>query len=299
MMEQDEGKAFYEDFSSDQIKQTPNKLTNMKKILIIAAISAIIILAIILILILTQNKKKQSKLGSITCIYSVNSLSEMTQIISDEYKKNSKFDIVVEDKIIPYNKQYKFLKEGENIVKYELYEDIPVAKMFKNISALISVELNTDNNLKILSIESAFENCENLVHFGMKGFNTDKIQSLSKIFYGCKQLDYNLEGFNALNIKDISYILAETSISTFDFSKINTDNVVNMSHMFYKCDSLTNVIIENANIEKVEDMSYMFAFCESLTNLNFKGINTEKVKDMSHIFQNCLSLTSLNIDNFN
>ena len=114
---EEEGKEFYEDFTSDQIKEIPTN--NMKKYLIIAAISAIIILSIIIILLVLFNKKKSKSLGTISCIYFIKSSSEMSSIISDEYEKESKFDIVIEDKAIPYNKKYQFSKDGDNTVIFE------------------------------------------------------------------------------------------------------------------------------------------------------------------------------------
>ena len=216
-------------------------------------------------------------------------------IISNDYIKKSKFGIYIDDKLIQYSKAYKFSKIGNYIIKFELYEDISLDNMFKDITALVSIDFQSDKNLKILSMGSTFENCKNLNIFDIKGFNTEKVQSLKKLFYGTKISSLSLEQFNTINVKDMSFMMAESDISSFNFSLFDTSNVVNMSYMFYNCESLANIDIEKINMTKVEDMSYMFAKSESLIYLNFREADTSHVKDMSHLFSNCNSLISLDI----
>ena len=55
--------------------------------------------------------------------------------------------------------------------------------MFKEISSLLSVEMFTNKNAKIKSIESAFEDCISLNSFNITGFDVSQIKSLRKIFY--------------------------------------------------------------------------------------------------------------------
>ena len=57
--------------------------------------------------------------------------------------------------------------------------------------------------------------------------------------------------------------------------------------MFYNCESLKELSIENYNTNNVIEMFDMFNGCLTLTNLNMEKINTEKVKDMKRMFLNC------------
>ena len=127
-------------------------------------------------------------MGTISCIYEIKDISKDTIILSNDFQKISKFEIFIDNKSIQYMKFYLFPQTGENEVKFELYEDISIDSMFKDVSALISVKMITKNNLKILSMESTFENCENLKSIDIQGFNTENIQSMKKTFYGCKKL---------------------------------------------------------------------------------------------------------------
>ena len=99
--------------------------------------------------------------------------------------------------------------------------------MFKNIQRLISVKLNTNKNLKILSLENTFENCENLEEFNIEGFNTENIQSMKKTFFGCKKFTTNnLYQLNTKNINDMSFMFAESGVTNIDLSKYDTSNVI-------------------------------------------------------------------------
>ena len=85
-------------------------------------------------------------------------------------------------------------------------------------------------------------------------------------------------------------------------------NLTKTNHMFYYCESLTNLNFSDFNAENVTNMSYMFYYGSSLTNLNFSNFNTQNdlssfntqnVTNMSNMFSNCTSLTNLNLSNFN
>ena len=80
--------------------------------------------------------------------------------------------------------------------------------MFKGIKSLLMVEMNTNNNIKINSIESAFESCTNFFSFNITGFDTSQLKSLNKIFY--ETMISSLDGFNidTKNIQDFSYFFA-------------------------------------------------------------------------------------------
>ena len=107
-------------------------------------------------------------------------------ILSDDYQKKSYFEIFINDEKIPYTKNHKFQNIGNYIVKYKLYEEINIDNMFKNISSLISINLASDRELLILSMQNTFENCVNLEDFIIEGFNLDNIISLKNLFLDVK-----------------------------------------------------------------------------------------------------------------
>ena len=205
-----------------------------------------------------DNKKDDEKiiyLGEITCKYSINSIEEEIQILSEEYNKTNDFDIYYNNTIIvEFSKKIQFNETGIIPIKYALKEDINMEKMFKNISSLISITLTSDNSIKLISIESAFENCINLESFTMSGIITTELTSLKKLFYNTKIS--SLSGFtiNSKKITDMSYLFSNTKLTSLDLSNLQTNKVINMSNMFSNSVSLEKLSIKNFDISNAVDI---------------------------------------------
>ena len=184
MMEEEN--PFFNDFSSEEINQ-PKKFSPklLKELIILGAILVLItvlIITIIFSLKSSTNIKRRKLLWTIYCIYDIKEISKETIILSNDFQKITNFDIFIGDRTISFSNFYLFPQTGENELKFELYEDISINNMFKDVSALISVKMRTQNNLKILSMESSFENCYNLKVIDIRGFNNEKNSVTKKDF---------------------------------------------------------------------------------------------------------------------
>ena len=73
-----------------------------------------------------------------------------------------------------------------------------------------------------------------------------------------------------------------------------------ISSMFYNCTSLVTLYINKFNATKIEKLSYLFYNCTKMANLNLFPIYfpNEEIIDMKGIFQNCESLVSLKYSKF-
>jgi len=159
--------------SEERLTQT--KKNNLKKYLIIGGSALVILILVIIIIILIINSSKSEDddedidppktdpIGEIICKYDVDTTKNKTEIIGAEFIKKSVFDIFVDDELIQYTREVNFSIIGLHQVKFILYENLNMDYMFKNIKALISIEMNSTSNLNadILSMESTFENCYN------------------------------------------------------------------------------------------------------------------------------------------
>ena len=97
--------------------------------------------------------------GEIKCLYKIIEISSVTQLLSKEFKKNSKMDILINGtRLNNFVYNYTFTKTGEYQVRFVFYDKIKMDKMFKDISNLISAEMISKKKLKIISMENAFEN---------------------------------------------------------------------------------------------------------------------------------------------
>ena len=200
------------DFSSSNlgIKKKGMSLSLSKRI-IIGAVSLLVILVIIILLIIFLGKSKSSKkpsdddlaeIGIISCIYDINPDVKETKILGEEFTKTSNFYMFINGNKIKFSKVYEFTTFGYTNIEFKFYENLNISYMFKGINSLISVDMKSENDTKIISMNEAFENCENLESFSIKGFNTQELKSLKKLFYKTNLNKLQLTDFNTENVED-------------------------------------------------------------------------------------------------
>ena len=217
-----------------------------------------------------------------------------------------------------------------------------MSAMFSGCSSLTSLNVRSFNTSNVTNMSYMFNNCSSLtsldIHTQGDIFNVSKVTDMSYMLYGLsKMTELNMEGFNALNLTNITYFFGRnyyamlgryssgvsvnmknfnapklTSLSylfgTFNISmnikEINLkgasfQNVTNMSYMFYNCTGLTSLDLSGINAPNVTNMTYMFSGCSSLTSLDVSDFNTTNVTNMSYMYDGCSKLTSLNLAEFN
>ena len=89
------------------------------------------------------------------------------------------------------------------------------------------------------------------------------------------------------------------SLMALDLNNFDTRNVTDMCRMFNDCKSLKSLDVSRFDTRNVTDMSYMFYGCEILKKLDVGKFKTDKVKDMSGMFSGCKKLKNLNVSRFN
>lgn len=88
---------------------------------------------------------------------------------------------------------------------------------------------------------------------------------------------------------------AQTDIKS---AKIKVTGMTDASYMFYGCDSLKEVDLEEFETGHVTDMTGMFAYCRELADVNVGGFDTGNVTDMAGMFKGCAQLTKLDLSSF-
>ena len=251
-----------------------------------------------------DNKKEENieKYGVINSIFDIDDISKEYSLLGEEFNQTNIGIFINNEKINSTN--YKFTKKGENSVIYKLYEkELSMDNMFKDISNLIKVEMNSDKDISITSMISSFENCKDLRQFSIQGFLTNSLKSMKKLFYNSHINYINITNFDTKNVEDMSYMFAYTDFDNFDFNEkatyINTENVKTMSHLFYGCENLQRIDISSFKTSNVVNMSGMFRGCISISELDLSNLNINLVEDISFMFYDMQSLKELKIDKFN
>ncbi len=184
---------------------------------------------------------------------------------------------------------------GENIKAPYNSKDL-----FKNLSALTSINFSAFSTSNVTNMYSMFAGCNNLTSLNLSNFNTTKVTNMYCMFVGCKNLtSLDLSNFNTSNVTKIDSMFGEClKLKSLDISNFNTSNVTYMNFMFSRCESLTSLNVSNFDTSKVTYMNGMFNGCINLTSLNVSGFNTTNVTNMKYMFSQCKRLTSLDVSNF-
>ena len=159
-------------FMSDEINSeltgvNKGEKEKKKKLIIIGVSCAVLlIIAVIIIIIVSVTKSDDDKrdnkgeggeedekeeedekiddaYGEINCIYDIQTPNSDTMIISEEFTKSNDFDLYIDGKINKYTKVYKFNTIGEHKVQIRLSKEINMDNMFKGVSDLYSVQMES------------------------------------------------------------------------------------------------------------------------------------------------------------
>lgn len=137
------------------------------------------------------------------------------------------------------------------------------AGLFRNWTALESVDLTSAQTNNVTSMDNMFNGCTALTNitFGV-GFDTSKVTSMYLVFKDCASLtSIDFTGFNTAEVTKMSGMFTGCeSLITLDLSSFNTANVTDMSIMFSSCGKLTTIFVgSDWNTDAVTSSSYMFS----------------------------------------
>ena len=146
-----------------------------------------------------------------------------------------------------------------------------------------------------------FKDCSALKQIDFSGFNTSRLQNLSRMFCGCSSLtDIDLSDWDVSHVKTMNSMFRDcTALRSINVSGWDTSNVTTMYSMFYNACKLQTLKVDHWNTAKVTDMTWMFGNCHELTELDISQWNTSSVKSMYAMFHKCEKLTSLDVSRWN
>lgn len=78
----------------------------------------------------------------------------------------------------------------------------------------------------------------------------------------------------------------------------HTEQTEDMKNMFYKCESLKYVDLENLDTSSVTSMYQMFRDCKALKEVDVSSFDTSNVKNMYCMFSTCIRLSELDLSSF-
>ena len=174
-------------------------------------------------------------------------------------------------------------------------------RMFRDCSALTSLDLSNFNTVKVTNMRYMFRGCSSLTSLDLSSFNIENVITMENMFYECSSLtSLDLSSFNTVNLINMNGMFSGcSSLTSLDLSSFNTSSVEDMGNVFVRCSSLTSLDLSSFNTSSVNNMGGMFSECSSLTSLDLSSFNTSNVDIMTGMFGDCYSLTSLDLSSFN
>ena len=125
--------------------------------------------------------------------------------------------------------------------------------------------------------------------------NNKPVVSMSYMFAESKVTTIDVSNFNTSNVTDMSSMFRFSKATTLDVSNFDTSKVTNMSNMFWNSKA-TTLDVSNFDTSNVTNMSVMFSNSKA-TILDVSNFNTSKVTDMNYMFR-FSQATTLDISNF-
>lgn len=131
----------------------------------------------------------------------------------------------------------------------------------------------------ITSLESVFENMDQIGNVDLSGWNVQPVTSMFKTFYGASSFNGNLTGWDTSNLQGLASTFRDATLfSGIGLSTWNTASVKNMDSTFRDSSSLTEDI-GSWNVESVTSIARMFYnavnfHSDTIGNWNVKSVNT-------------------------
>ena len=213
--------------------------------------------------------------------------------------------IVIKNKIKNCNNMFMNCKNIKSIdlSSFDSSEVTNMSSMFSKCIYLEKIIFGNFNTQKVINMKKMFSKCKCLKEINFpKSFTTENVIDMSLMFFGCEQLNKLNLSFDTHNVTNMHGLFQECFlIKKLDLSTFITDKVNDMSHMFFKCCQLEEIIIDPQKFKtkEVTNMNRMFLECYSLKKFNFNNLITEKVEFMTNMLSGCEQFTNIDLSNFN
>ena len=188
----------------------------------------------------------------------------LKRLISNSSSKKIKdIDYIIIDNVqIQKAYNYRFLNQGEHIVKIK-FKEKPTAYdlqyMFNGCSAMTSCDLSNLDTSEVTSMYGMFQGCTSLSSVTFGSNDTTNVTNIGNMFYNC------------------------SALTSVDFSTINMSNVDSMYSTFYNCSSLTSLDLTMFN--NIVNINTLCYGCSKLTELKF-NCDFSKVESYGNLLGN-------------
>ena len=229
-----------------------------------------------------------------------------------------------------------YVEEGDKYTVYflangEIYSPKDSSELFKQMTALTTVDTSNYDVSRVENMYSMFHSCEALTTMDVSDWDTSNVTTMEQLFYMCYMLDgLDVSDWDVSNVTNMhrTFSLCE-HLTSLDVSQWDVRNVTTTAKMFHndirlagltglgnwQTESLTacnsmfsstsantgnmpftdkDLAVENWDVSEVTNMVCMFYGCGQLTKMDLSKWDVSNVVDMHHMFADCYNIVEFN-----
>ena len=185
----------------------------------------------------------------------------------------------------------------------KIYAPKSCASLFKNFSAISTINLENFDVTGVTSMAYMFNSC-NITNLDiLSTWDVSSVTNMAYMFSGCGELvSLDLSDWNVSSVTSMKYMFnaCDKLKSIGDVSGWKVGEVEETYRMFYNCKVLTELNLSSWDVSSITDMGYMFYGCQKITSVgDLSEWNVTSVTNISSMFNNCSKLTSLDLSGWN
>ncbi len=183
----------------------------------------------------------------------------------------------------------------------EIYTPSDSSALFKDMSALTTVDTYNLDVSRTKNMLEMFRNCTALTEMDVSDWETGNVTNMGNMFRNCKVLpEIDVAGWDTSKVTNMAAMFRECkAVTELDTGNWDVSNVTNFAQTFAICDNLQIVHASDWDTSDATTFSWMFYECRKLHTLDVSGWDTSDVTDMAYMFDNCKKLEVLELGEWN
>lgn len=140
------------------------------------------------------------------------------------------------------------------------------------------LDLSHFDTTGIITMESMFSTCSNLVKLDLSNFNTESVENMRCMFEDCSNLFLlDVSSFSTENVTTMEHMFfACTSLEFLDLTSFDTASLESLLRMFYDCNSLQRIYVSPKwKLQERAGGMDVFTWCTSLPRYNAEQVDVE------------------------
>ena len=214
--------------------------------------------------------------------------------------------VTIENNVVAAEESAFLFADMVNLTRIEGLENLDVSnvknmtRMFSRLESIISLNLTGWNTNKVETMSGLFYGCRASNYIGIEHWDTSNVVAMDQMFYQSYVTQLHLPNWNVSKVKTMAGMFNHASnLTSFLAPDWDTRSLENISLIFGSAQRLTQLAVQNWHTSAVTNMASAFSTTRGLTEINVENWDTRSVTNMSYMFANTTNLTELDLSSWN